>query len=657
MMKRYINILAALATVLLAAACGSKEQTQPSEPEPDALEEMTIEAEVATRTVMNTDNTVDWSVSDAISVFSTSHRVNHSFGSSHSAVSHLTTFSGKIERGTTEVLALYPYTASAAYSGSTVTGMSIPTTQTATESSFANGASVTIAKGSTKGDMKKTTVLLFENLCSVLKFTVPEGIKQSSSIRVESINPNVKMSGAVTIDSSTKAITSATASYVDLSGSFSAGNTYCVTVAPGNYDQGFRFTITGTNNTTLVREAPAVNAEKGKVYNVGALNPVISSDPVTCSISHIYENNTLTGTNATVTLSAPQNEFASNIKRWRLDNVTIKSQDGTVLYRTLANTSSTNGQALTLLQASGKPYIPHGNYTFSADIYYTVNKADGTPAEKLYQANFTKTVTSPAPDASKFTLTASPTGYTSYSVYKGTDGQTASASNANNVKNDVIKGIGAQYTGGLSPQVYAQCSNLLSFTATYKNGDSYYSPDANGNSAEWLNWGEHKVKCNSITFDGVTQSCSSEKTVYITGVPYQMVHPADDPNATHNHTWERHQGKGDFKTDCITMTFGSWVDTKKPQIILRNFKIPEDINVYISGDIRTECTDKKELQFKPNGSVKNELIVTDLNNKNSWQNKKLNAVMGAGDFRWEIFHDNGNATKLTYVYSFKVDYR
>ena len=645
MRKRYINILAAFATVLLAAACGSKEQTQPSEPETDALEEMTIEAEVATRTVMNTDNTVDWSVSDAISVFSTSHRVNHSFGSSHSAVSHLTTFSGKIERGTTEVLALYPYTASAAYSGSTVTGMSIPTTQTATESSFANGASVTIAKGSTKGDMKKTTVLLFENLCSVLRFTVPEGIKESSSIRVESIDSNVKMSGAVTIDPATKAITSATAPYVDLSGSFTAGNTYCVTVAPGNYDQGFRFTINGSGGNTLVREAPAVNAEKGKVYTIGALNPALDGNAASissCSITHSYASSTLTGSDATITLATivPQDEFASNIKGWKLKNVTMK-KDGSVLYRSLPDgTAFTGGQPFSLNQESGKPYMPQGSYTFSADIYYTVNKADGTPADKFLKT-VTTTVTSPAPDASKFTLTASPTGYTSYSCYKGTDGQSANTTTANSKDNSTIYSVGAAYAGGLSSDVYNQCSNLLTII-------SYLDDTAASGDKTKQSWDKHTISARA-SFDGVSVSTAS-KDVYVTGLPYRLKHKANEQGS---HSWSIYAGKVNWNSDNID------IYTSSPQPIVQScsFYVPKDnIPIKVTGLIKRDdfgTLRVPDAGVKINGSDEQ----TQSMGKNSTWNVDISKWTLSDKGWFEVqFHYNASGPHL-FIYSFNVDYR
>lgn len=642
MKQGYINILAVCMTLMIAAACG-KEQPQPSKPEPEAeaLEELTIKAEVATKTVLNTDNTVDWSVGDAVSVFSINKSGgNNRFDSSHSSVVHETDLYGKIESGTTEVLALYPYTASAAYSGGTVTGMSIPTTQTATETSFANGASVTIAKG-TKAASAKTVVLLFKNLCSVLRFTVPEGIKESSSITIESINNNVKMSGAVSIDSSTESITSAATPSVVLSGSFTGGKTYCVTVAPGNYDQGFRFTITGTNGTTLVREAPAVNAKKGEVYNIGVLNPVISGDPVTCSITHTYENSTLTGSNATVTLSAPQDEFASNIKGWRLDNVTIKSQDGTVLYRTLGSTSSTSGQALTLSQASGKPYIPHGSYTLSADIYYTVKKADGTLAEKLFQQNFTKTVTSPTPDA--ITLTQSNiTGYTSYSCYKGTDGQSASATTANGKDNDKIYDIGFTYKGMLSDAVYAQCSGLLSSSTTLDGS-------AKSGTTTVTDWKKYTIACTA-TFDGVTKSAS--KDVHITGLPYSAV-PPKKSGSPGGHNWTDPQGRITWNTDHVYMIYAA---AQYPYITSPNFHIPADINVSANGrivvytgggshtlNIKCGGTDHK---YKDRGSKKGD----------TWTDT-VNETMTSSKNNWTIMYEYAFTGPETYVYSFYVKYR
>ena len=642
MRKRYINILAACAAMIFIASCG-KEQPQQSEPEAEALEELTVEAEVATKTVMNTDNTVDWSVSDAISVFSTAYGVNRKFGSSHSAVSHLTTFSGKIESGTTEVLALYPYTASAAYSGGTITGMSIPTTQTATESSFANGASVTIAKG-TKAADAKTVVLLFDNLCSVLKFTVPEGIKQSSSIRVESINSNVKMSGAVTINSATPAITSASESHVELSGTFTGGKTYCVTVAPGNYDQGFRFTITGTNNTPLVREAPAVNAVRGEVYTIGALNPALDEGAAfisACSIAHNYENSTLTGSTATVTFAAnvPQDEFASNIKGWKVKNVTMKDQNG-IVYRTLAETEFTNGQIFTLTQQSGMPYMPQGSYTFSADIYYTVNKADGTPVDKFLKT-VTTTVTSPAPDASKFTLTASPTGYTSYSCYKGTDGQSKSATTANSKDNSTIYNVGAAYAGGLSSDVYNQCSNLLTIT-------SYLDDTAASGDKTEQSWDKHTISARA-SFDGVSVSTSS-KDVYITGLPYRLKHKANEQG---NHSWSMYQGKVNWNSDNIE------IYTLSPQPIVQScsFYVPKDnIPIKVTGLIKRNdfgTLRVPDAGVKINGSDEQ----TQSMGKNSTWNVDISKWTLSDKGWFEVqYHYAADGPHL-YIYSFNVDYR
>ena len=99
---------------------------------------------------------------DAISVFSTTHRVNHEFESSLSQDKRKAKFSGEIESGTKEMVAVYPYTSDAVYSDGKITGISIPTAQTATESSFANGASVTIAKATKEADAK-TVQLAFHN--------------------------------------------------------------------------------------------------------------------------------------------------------------------------------------------------------------------------------------------------------------------------------------------------------------------------------------------------------------------------------------------------------------------------------------------------------------------------------------------------------------
>ena len=542
MRQGYISTIAICMAIFFAVACGKEEGSTPPSPTDvtqSEYEEITVSATVATKTVLNGEKVVDWCQGDAISVFSanvTGGGNNKLDSDLTTSTNHEATFSGKIEKGTTGVVALYPYTAGATYSGGKVTGMSIPTQQTATGSSFANGASVTIAKGSTQGDMKKTAVLIFENLCSVLKFTLPEGIS-ADWIKVQS-KDGLNMSGEVTIDSAAKAITSASTPYVMLTGTFEGGSEYCVTVAPGTYTSGFTFTIHGTGGSTFEREvAVKVEAAKGIIYKMGSLSYVADGSVVSASaaISHTYSGGTLTGSDATLTLNVNNDaipaEFRGTITKWSLKNVNF-SQGGTA-FRALGDGESidvTSGVATQPIPVvNSKPYMPHtvgsGEYSWTADVYYTVKSPDsptGTGTVEKFLKTLSGTATSPAPDAGSFTLDANVSGYTSYNYGTGTE-KTKNVDYANNLSATRIYEIDVTYKSGLSAGVDAQCHSLLSVVPTLDgNTFSYDAADGKGtgNQKGGQTWAAHALGALA-SFDGSTQqTCATTRTVHITGLPY-----------------------------------------------------------------------------------------------------------------------------------------
>ena len=679
MRQGYIRTFAICLAVFLAVACGKEEGPTPQSPTdvPQAeYEELIVNAAVATKTVLNVDEKrVDWCQGDAISVFST----NITGGDNNKLDSDLTTptdheatFRGKIESGTTGVVALYPYTAAAAYSGGTVTGMSIPTEQTATGSSFANGASVTIAKGSTQGDKKKTAVLIFENLCAVLTFTLPEGIS-ADWIKVQS-KDGLNMSGAVTIDSAAKAITSASASYVMLSGTFEGGREYCVTVAPGTYPSGFTFTIHGTGNSTFEREvAVEVEAEKGIIYKMGSLSYVADGSAVSASaaISHTYSSNVLTGSDATLTLTVNNDavpaEFRETITKWTLKNVKF-SQGGTD-FRAIGDGESidvTSGVATQPIPVvNSKPYMPHtvgsGAYSWTADVYYTVKSPDsptGTGTVEKFLKTLSGTATSPAPDAGRFTLDANVSGYTSYNYGTGTD-KTKNVNYANNLSATRIYEIDVTYKSGLSAEVAAQCQSLFSASPTIDGSAfSYDTADGkgSGNQKGGQTWAAHTLGALA-SFDGSTQqTCATTRTVYITGLPYK----AEPPKNSGSNPWNKQEGNVKWETNYVNFLPGvDWI-TGYCRIGSPTFHLPSNINVNAQCYVTCSSGAKHPMSLRLGGVGDQTLEEVDMGGLYGYKeysfNKDAEMIPGSR-YCFLLEYKYGTAGPDVKIYNFYVNYR
>ena len=555
-----VKTLAACTAAVIAAAC-AKENGASEAPASVEMENMVLEAAVSpTRTSLGSDDSVLWTAGDALSVFSTTAAspLNNQFTLSGEAGASAS-FEGQVEAGTTTFVALYPYTAGAAYSNGTITGAAIPAAQTATAGSFCNGASLALASG-TRQAGSHATGLSFSNLCAVISFKLPSDIDFASSIDVET-NGGGKIAGDVTICNG--AIASASASKVTLSGSFEGGKTYYVTVAPGTYNGGFRFTIHTKGDNSYVRENTYdVVAAAGTIYPLGTLSLALGQADFThsVSISHNYSSQTLLGSTARLSVEVNKSDLAHAVREIRVENV--KLERNSVTYCTLSS-FSVGGFRLSqdMTNNSSTPYIPKGDYSYSADVYYTVATSAGNTTER--NVRISGSASSVSPDATKFTVDVNLSGYTSYSCYKGTDGQSASASTANGKDNATIYGVGATYKNGLTPAVYNQCSSLLSFKTYIDNVE--HSGDVGSQS-----WAAHTISA-SVSFDGSNPTtCPTTKAVFVTGLPY-------NPNNTSVTSF-----KGDWSFSGGT---SAWDDGEK-RFKLRNgatatfkgFYIPDNID-------------------------------------------------------------------------------
>lgn len=217
---------------------------------------ITISASVSedgSKTVLNQDFSVSWSVKDAINVFDSSLASNRFEGEDASAATM--DFNGEVSTGATPSYALYPYDSAASVDASGIISTTVPTDQKYNGiSTFGNAANVSVGQIVKDGVMYKATM---KNVCGLVRFIIPLGnVKQ---VKLESTSGKF-MSGTVTVsgaDASATVVSGKT--YVTFSkadGSALPGNEYFFAVLPGSYD-GIKATLTFTDDT--VKEYTSAN--------------------------------------------------------------------------------------------------------------------------------------------------------------------------------------------------------------------------------------------------------------------------------------------------------------------------------------------------------------------------------------------------------------
>lgn len=641
-MKIKTTTLPALCILSIAAISCTKEKPATT---PAVFESFSLNAvsEVAGKTHLDGLNVI-WDSGDALSAFSVdadTHTNNKlectSYGSSTAS------FSGEIECGTTLFYAVYPY-GDFSYDNAVISGASIPTTQTATNGSFANGVSLAMAAGTRTPGNPDCGSLSFKNLCSILSFTLPENITFANRIVVTS-KSGTGMAGAVNINCASQTISGASASSITLDGSFEGGGTYYIAVAPGEYANGFRFTISTTGGNSYVRETTnTVPAAAGSIYPLGVLSLALGQDAFTTSvsISHDVASNTLNGSTAKFNLSFDKSEFAGIVKTVST-TVTLKDANSNVCRSKTVSGTSVNNVVMDM--TNGFYYLPNGEYTYTAEVSYTVNNGTKDVQRTL---TYSGSATSPKPDS--FTIGATLSGYTSYSDYKGTDGQSANVDNANSRDGSTIYAIGATYASGLSANVYNQCSGLLSISSTLDGNAA--SGNVGGQS-----WASHTIGA-TWSFDGASGTCASSRAVYVTGLPYNVNPPKD--SGSHPWTLEGGKGKVTFETNRIKFFRGTSVSD--PKVQSPSFVIPENIPVKIF--YKASVIARKVWPITYDGKLYVKLSGVEFYNKTtSNTSEQITETTATGTLTTsEPYLQAGNGTRTDlegggYLYYVKLEYR
>ena len=261
MKKMYF--LAALAVI--AAGC-AKEAKTPAVEEFEETPEVVIEpssvvftAGIDTKAVLDGED-VKWAAGDAITIWNGT--AAEEFTTADSGASATFTTAGAFaETGT--YTALYPHDGSADFSDPAAVATTLPAAQTAVVGTFDPAANLAVASST-------TTSLTFYNLVSYLKFTVPTGMNDLTSVSFKG-NAGQKVAGAATVNVDTKALTATGSETATLSGTFAEGKTYYLAIAPQRFATGYTVTITRTGGTYTMVSSKDVTFSRATARNIGNL--------------------------------------------------------------------------------------------------------------------------------------------------------------------------------------------------------------------------------------------------------------------------------------------------------------------------------------------------------------------------------------------------
>ena len=248
-----INYLCLLASVLAACSPLNPDVTEiPS----DGLVQMTFKGRAEggqTKTSLDSDYSIRWSTSDAVTIFASTGTAGSTFNVSGTEENgKVATFSG-LSHSTSNgyYYAVYPASGDARLVSTSGTVLSsLPTTQTGVKDSYDPDACLSVAR--VDADTPDANdILHFKNAVALLYFTVPGAYL--NRVKIESRDGSVAMTGPANINYNdgqpTVSPTTASKNYVEVTfPQGTKGNRYYAVVYPGNYSQGFILTFYNSAN-------------------------------------------------------------------------------------------------------------------------------------------------------------------------------------------------------------------------------------------------------------------------------------------------------------------------------------------------------------------------------------------------------------------------
>ena len=262
-----LRILTLAAAVLTLAACGNEEFIENNPGNEAAKPEfMTFTASAPqTRTQLDGLN-VNWSEYDEIAIWDGSGAYQKLMVDAESIDGSKATFSGSATPGA-DYTAFYPLVAVESMDATSV-NFNLPAEQTAKAGTFANQLAPSLAKA-TGG----STNLVFNNLCALVKFTVPAEMAGEGIFTLVGGKATEPLAGKLTCNTADGTLTATeAATRITLKGDFEAGKAYYFVVLPGTLADGFSL-LYEDSKSKLYRKATGNPAplQAGHILNLGTL--------------------------------------------------------------------------------------------------------------------------------------------------------------------------------------------------------------------------------------------------------------------------------------------------------------------------------------------------------------------------------------------------
>lgn len=296
-----LHILTLAAAVLTLAACGNEEFIENNPGNEAAKPEfMTFTASAPqTRTQLDGLN-VNWSEYDEIAIWDGSEGYQKFMVDTESINGSEATFTGPALVPGADYTAFYPLIAVESMDATSVV-FNLPAEQTAVAGTFANQLAPSLAKA-TGG----STNLEFNNLCALVKFTVPADMAGEGIFTLVGGNATEALAGTLTCNTADGTLTATEpATRITLKGDFESGQAYYFVVLPRTLTNGFSLLYEDSQGK-LYRKATdkSVTLTAGRILNLGTLSLTGFEKAVIKQIYAGLEGGTATANaDGTVTLS------------------------------------------------------------------------------------------------------------------------------------------------------------------------------------------------------------------------------------------------------------------------------------------------------------------------------------------------------------------
>lgn len=188
-------------------------------------------------------------------------------------------FQGSVTEPATKYIAVYPYQNIIEKKSDEAVEITIPTTQKATDNTFDPVANVSV--GITQSITQESHSLSLKNVCSLIKFSVPEG----TSYKYVILKPNGseyltgRMSCTISDTPSLTPVESGKSPLAILDGNVEGGNWYYIAVNPTTLAKGFSIYLfdvqsygVDLSNCTPIRSTnSSVTLKRSDILNIGIL--------------------------------------------------------------------------------------------------------------------------------------------------------------------------------------------------------------------------------------------------------------------------------------------------------------------------------------------------------------------------------------------------